>query len=170
MWSLLTNTIPHGRTIMYMVTPATEASMMAVGDFSKIFDLGKDGLQLTDDFVTRLMNEFATNDPNVVFSYIPFQDDDMKRLVEMCSLEMFLLQNVNVNAKVIIIADTRHTQRWSERKVDPMFCKGNLAFFCDCPVTLESLRLLAHERTLAIPTKCGRSGNGRIWGRFRCDC
>ena len=47
MWSLLTNTIPHGRTIMYMVTPATEASMMAVGHFSKIFDPGKHGLQLT---------------------------------------------------------------------------------------------------------------------------
>ena len=31
MWSLLTNAIPHGRTIMYMVIPATEASMMAVG-------------------------------------------------------------------------------------------------------------------------------------------
>ena len=26
MWSVLTNSIPHGRTIMYMVTPATEAS------------------------------------------------------------------------------------------------------------------------------------------------
>ena len=32
-WSLLTNTIPHGRTIMYMVTPATEASVMAVAHF-----------------------------------------------------------------------------------------------------------------------------------------
>ena len=30
MWSALTNTILHGRTIMYMVTPATEAIMMAV--------------------------------------------------------------------------------------------------------------------------------------------
>ena len=33
MWSLLTNTIPHGRTIMFLMTPATEASMMAVGHF-----------------------------------------------------------------------------------------------------------------------------------------
>ena len=41
MWSLLTNTTPHGRTITYMVTPATEASMIAVGHFSKIFDPGK---------------------------------------------------------------------------------------------------------------------------------
>ena len=62
MWSLLTNTIPHGRTIMHMVTPATEASMMAVGPFSEIFDPGKNGLQLTDDSVKRLKNEFATND------------------------------------------------------------------------------------------------------------
>ena len=53
MWSLLTNTIPHGSTIMYMVTPATEASLMAVGRFSKIFDHGKNGQQLIDDSGTR---------------------------------------------------------------------------------------------------------------------
>ena len=99
MWSLLTNTIPHGRTIMYMVTPTTEASMMAVGQ------------QLTDDSATRLKNDFATKVPNVAFSYIPFQDDDMKRLVEVCSLEMFLLQNANANDEVIIIADTRQIVR-----------------------------------------------------------
>ena len=85
------------------------------------------------------------------FSYIPFQDDDMERLVEICSLELFLLQNLNMNDKVIIIADTRHTQRWSERNVDPMLCNGDLAFFCNCPATLESLRLWAHEHTPGIP-------------------
>ena len=82
---------------------------------------------------------------------MPFQDDDMERHVEMCSLEVFMLQNVNVNDKVNTIADTRHTQRWSERQVDPMLSKVDLVFFCSCPVTLESLRLWAHERTLGIP-------------------
>ena len=52
---------------MYMLTPATEARMMAVGHFAKIFDPGKNGLRLTDDSVTRLKNEFSTNDPNVFF-------------------------------------------------------------------------------------------------------
>ena len=151
LWSLLTNTIPHGRTNMKMVILATEASMMAVGHFSKIFDPGKNGQQLTDDSVTRLKNEFATNDPNVVFSYILIQDDDTERPVEMCSLEMPLLQNANASDKVIIIADTRHTQRWSEREVDPTLCKGVLAFFWNCLVPLENLRLWAHERTPSIP-------------------
>ena len=54
MRSLLTNTIPYGRTIMYLVTPATEATMMAIGHFSKIIEPGKSGQQLTDDSVTRL--------------------------------------------------------------------------------------------------------------------
>ena len=89
MWSLLTNTIPHGRTIMYMVTPATEGSMMAVAHVSKIFDPGKIGKQLTNDSVTRLKNEVAENDPNVSFSYVPFSDDDTVRPAEVCSLEMF---------------------------------------------------------------------------------
>ena len=53
MWSLLTNTIPIRWTIMYMVIPATEASMMVVGLFSKMFHLGEHGLQLTDDSVAR---------------------------------------------------------------------------------------------------------------------
>ena len=90
MWSLLTNIIPHGRTIVYMVTPATEASMMTVGRLTEIFDLERMGSQLTDDFVTRLKDEFASKDPNVIFSYVPFLDDDMERFVEMCSLEMYM--------------------------------------------------------------------------------
>ena len=32
-----------------------------------------------------------------------------------------------------------------------MLCKGDLAFFCNCPVTLDNLRLWAHERTPCIP-------------------
>ena len=119
MCSLLTNTFPHGRTIMYMVTPAIKASKMSVGHFTKIFELGKNGLQLTDDSVLRFKNEFASNDPYVVFSYIPFQDVDMERLVEMCSLETYSFHKVNMNGKVVIIADTRHTQRRSERGVGP---------------------------------------------------
>ena len=53
--------------------------------------------------------------------------------------------------KVIIIADTRQTQRWSECKINPTLCKGDLAFFCNCPTTVENLRLWAHERTPGIP-------------------
>ena len=64
---------------------------------------------------------------------------------------MFLLQNVNANHKVISIADTRHTQRWSEREVDPMNVQRNLAFFFYFLATLESLRFWARERTPGIP-------------------
>ena len=39
------------------MTPATEAIMLTVGHFTKIFDPGKNGLQLTDDFVMRLKNK-----------------------------------------------------------------------------------------------------------------
>ena len=82
MWSLLTNTIPHGRTIMCMVTPATEASMMAVEHFAKIFDPGNNGLQLTDDSAIRLKNEFGTSDPNVVFSNISFRTTTWRDLLK----------------------------------------------------------------------------------------
>ena len=34
------------------------------------------GLQLTDDSVTRLKNEFPANDPNVVLTFILYQDDN----------------------------------------------------------------------------------------------
>ena len=135
---------------MYMVTPATEASKMAVSHLSKILDLGKNGLQLTDDFVMRLKSEFASNDPNAIVPCVPFQDDDMERPVEMCLFETYLLHNLNMNDKVIIIADTRHTQRWSERGVGPMLCNGDLAFFSDSATTLEGSRLWAHERTPGI--------------------
>ena len=66
MWSTLPNTILQGRTIMFLLTPATEASTMAVEHFDKIFDLGIDGLRLADDSVTRLRNEYFWND-QIVF-------------------------------------------------------------------------------------------------------
>ena len=87
---------------------------------------------------------------NVFFSYVPFSDDDRERSAEVCSLETFFLQYLDVNDKVIIIADTRHTRRWSERNIDPTLCKGDLAFFCNCPTTLENLRLWTHDRTPGI--------------------
>ena len=52
---------------MYVVTPATEANMMAVAHFAKIFDPGKSGLQLTDNSVTRLKHDFAADNPTVFF-------------------------------------------------------------------------------------------------------
>ena len=81
----------------------------------------------------------------------PFQDDDMERFVGMCSLELYVLQNAYMNDKAIIIADTRHTQGWSERGVDPIMSSGDLAFLCNFLTTLEKLRLWAHERALGIP-------------------
>ena len=112
---------------------------MAVGHFDKIFDLGIDGLRLADDSVTRLRNEYAENDPIVFVTCVPYSNDDTKRLTEVCSIDTFLFRNMDVRDEVIIISDTRHFQRLCER------------FFCNCPTTVEHLRLWAHERTLGIP-------------------
>ena len=143
MWSLLTNHV-YG-------DPSERSEHDGSWTFLKDIRSQENGLQLTDDSVTRLKNEFAANDPNVFSSCVPFSDDDTERLAEVCSPEMFLLQNMDVSDKAIIIADTRHTQRWSEREINPTLCQGDLAFFCNCPTTLDNLRLWAHERTLGIP-------------------
>ena len=119
--------------------------------FFRIFDPGKNGLQLTVDFSMQLKNEFVLDDPNVIFPYIRFLDDDKERPVEMCSLKTYPLQNASGNDKVINIADTRHIQRRSERKIVAMLCKGDLDFLCTCSVTPEHLRRLTHERTPGIP-------------------
>ena len=63
---------------------------MTVGNFTQICGPGRNVSQLTDDSVTRLKDEFASKDPNAIFSYDSFLDDDMERLVEMCPLEMCL--------------------------------------------------------------------------------
>ena len=81
--------------------------------------------------------------------YIPFQDDDTKRPVEMCSLETYPLQNANGN-EAIIIADPRHIQRRSERKIVPMLRKRGLDFLCNFPVTPEHLRSWTLDRIPGI--------------------
>ena len=60
------------------------------------------------------------NDANVVFSHVAFPSDDATRLETLCSLEAFLLENVIMGNKIIIIADTRHTHCWSQRDVGPL--------------------------------------------------
>ena len=52
---------------------------------------------------------------------------------------------------MIIFADTRHSQRWFERKVDPTLRKGDLDFFSDCPATPKHQRPRTHEHTPGIP-------------------
>ena len=87
---------------------AIEASKKAVGISFEIF-LILEGTG-TDDLGMKLKNVFVLDDPNVICPYIPFQDDDTERLVEMCPLEKYLLENATGNDEVIIIADTRHIQ------------------------------------------------------------
>ena len=114
--------------------------------------------------------KFATNDPNVVFSFIPFQDDDMERLVEMCLLETFLSQNVNANDKVIIIdvsmwvlyehmlTDQRHSvcshvteRRHVKRSYDGTVANESDALLCEMPrrwldpTQLETLSRIAEK-------------------------
>ena len=96
-----------------MMVSAIEASKKAVGYSFNKFDPGKNGLKLTDDFAMTLKNEFVLDDPNVIFPYITFQDDDTERLVEMCSLETYPSQNANGNDELIIIAGTRHAKEIS---------------------------------------------------------
>ena len=121
-------------------------------DISQTYSiLGRTDYSFFDDSVTRLKNELAENNPNVISSYVPFSDDDTERPSGVCSLETFLLQDMDVNDTVIIIAETWHTQRWSERKIDSTLYKGDLVFFCNCPPTQGNLRLCAHERTPGVP-------------------
>ena len=155
----LTRTILYGRTIMYTMISMIEASKKAAGYLLKIFDLGKNRLQLTCDLSMKLKNEFVLDDPNVTFPYIPFQDDDTERLVAMCcSPETYPLQKASGNNEVITIADTRHIQRRSERKNDPMLYKGDLDFLCNCPCDTGTLASPGHTSVFLVSHE-----NGRLW-------
>ena len=58
---------------------------------------------------------------------------------------------MEVSDTVITVADTRHTQRWSEREINLTLCKGYSVFLCNCPKKLGNFHLWAHERSLGIP-------------------
>ena len=130
---------------------AIGAVKKAVGYYFRIFDPGKNGLRSTDDLSLKLKYEFVLGDPNNSFLYISIWDDDKEKSVEMCLHEVDPLRNANGKNKVITIADTRYIQRWFERKVDPMLCKGDLYFFSNCLATAKHQRPRTHERTPGIP-------------------
>ena len=87
--------------------------------FKRCFDPGKNGLEKTTDFSMKSKYELVSEDPNINFPHIPFQDGDKEKPVEMCSLEVDPFKNMNGNVEVPIIADTRHIQRRSEGKIVP---------------------------------------------------
>ena len=152
-WNLLINTISHCRTIANMTVSAIEASKKAVGYSFKILDPGKNGWQLTDEFAMNLKNDFVSRDANIFFLHIPFQDGGEEKSVGIYLLEVDPSQNANGNVKAMIIADTRHIQRRSERNTVLMLRDG---LFCNSPATPEHPR----SRTRAYSwyrTKLGRN-------------
>ena len=53
---------------------------------------------------------------------------DIERSIICCSCDACLLQDATVPERVVIFADLRQTQRWSERDGDPLVCARDLAF------------------------------------------
>ena len=94
--------------------------------------------------------DFLTSDTNVVFSHFAVSDDDMSRPTTLRVLETFLFQDAIMSDKVVIVAETRHTRPWFERGVELLWCTGDRAFFCKCPITTDLLRLWAQERTPGV--------------------
>ena len=151
-WNLLTNIILHGRTIGYMINSVMGAIKKAVEYYFRIYDLGKNGLQSSDDLSMKSKYEFVSGDPNINFLYISIQDDDKEKSVEMCLHEVDPSQNTNENVKAIIIADTRHPPRRFGRKITLILRDG---FFCNSPATSKHLRPRTHERTPGISRNLG---------------
>ena len=88
-----------------------------------------------------------------IVSYVPFlHDDDMERLVEMCSLEIYLLRNVNLNDKVVIIADkTTHSERDGPTVTNVVQWRSCILLLLSRDIGKFTSRLWALERTLGIP-------------------
>ena len=61
MWNMLTNIIPHRRTIVQVITPDTEMFKMAVGDCTQIIDSNFNDTHIHDDFL-QTKKDFLTDD------------------------------------------------------------------------------------------------------------
>ena len=55
------------------------------------------------------------------------------------------------NGKLVIVADSRHTHRWSERELAPTLCRGDLAFHCNVKEVADQLASWAHSRDNGNP-------------------
>ena len=96
-WQYLTDTIPHDRIIEYTIISATEASEKLVVHSYKIFDPGKDGIQLTVDSTSKLKDELVLDEANDNPMYISLQDNDVEKVTgkatEACPLETYPVQD-----------------------------------------------------------------------------
>ena len=96
---------------MYMMNSAIGMDKKSVGYYFRIFDLGKNRLQSTDDLLMKLKYEFVLGDPNNNFLYISISDDDKEKSVEIYLHEVDPLRNASGNNEVITVADLQHIQR-----------------------------------------------------------
>ena len=119
----------------------------AGGYYFRISDPGKNGLQSTDDLSLKSKYEFVLGDASNNFLYISILDDEKEKSVEMWSLEVDPSQKASGNVEVTIIADTRHIQRSSERKIVPTLRDD---FLCNSPTTPKHPRPWTHERIPGI--------------------
>ena len=149
-WSTLTgkpSKLAPMKKCLLAVTAFSTLFANAIGQVTTFADPGWQGTDCSSTMIDSLNKTVENHDPSLIFIHVPFKDDDMNSK-EYCSLKSFAAEQVKAG-KTCIIADTRHTDRWSG--IDPTLCRGDLAFYCNDTGIGKELLEWAKERDNGNP-------------------
>jgi hypothetical protein len=119
----------------------------AVGQLTTFAGPGWHGTECTASMIDKLHKTIEDQDPSMIYLHVPFKDDEANSK-EYCRLKSFVDEQMTAG-KTCVIADTRHTDRWSG--VGPTLCRGDLAFHCNNKEITKELVEWAKKRDNGNP-------------------
>ena len=124
-WSTFTgrpSRISPLKKCLLAVTMCSNMFANAIGQVASFADPGWHGTDCDQPVIDSLNQAVETQDPSLIYVHVPFAADDTSSK-DYGRLISFLTDQMSAG-RTWIVADTRHTDRWTG--VDPTLCQGDL--------------------------------------------
>jgi hypothetical protein len=148
MWSALKRKPKLGKILMAIAAISSQV-VGAIGQVTTFVDPGWHGTDCTEQMIEGLNKTIETQDPSVLYVHVPFADDKCDN-PDYDRLKSFVANQMDAG-RTCIVADTRHTSRWSSVGEGPALCRGDLAFHCNNKNMCNELVEWAKERDNGNP-------------------
>ena len=152
MWSTLKATIPSTRQILLMCTVFGSLFTPAIGHMTSFIDPGRNAEKCPIGWEKEFEQTVDNMDPTLTYVHVPYDDDDVYDKKKVSRIYATVDQLMS-KGKTVIVADTLNTSRWNNRSMQPVRCRGDLAFYCNDLHIAQQLKDWAHEKEGGVP-KC----------------
>ena len=150
MWATLKAVIPSTRKILLMCTVYGSLFTPAIGHMTSFIDPGYDANQCPAGWEKQFEKAVDDIDPTLTYVHVPWHDDVLYDEEKVKRVHDTVDQLID-KGKTVIVADTLNTSRWDACGMEPVRCRGDLAFYCNDDGIAQQLKDWAHEKEGGVP-------------------